>query len=87
MRYADNRIRIEFNCLNEKLIIRIEDDGPGFKDGEEVKVFERFYKGEKGETGLGLSITKTIIEGHGGRIRAENRISKGAIFILELLVC
>lgn len=65
-------------------MIRIEDDGPGFKGGEEDLVFERFYKGKKGETGLGLSITKAIIEGHGGRIRAENRITKGAVFTLEI---
>lgn len=84
LRYAENSIRIEYKAVNNNLVIRIEDDGPGFKQGEEDLVFERFYKGNKGETGLGLSITKAIIEGHGGRIRAENRITKGAVFILEI---
>jgi len=47
-------------------------------------VFERFYKGEKGGTGIGLAIVKAIIEGHGGTIKAKNIIPNGACFIMLL---
>jgi len=53
-------------------------------------VFERFYtRGPKGQafggnSGLGLSIARQIVEAHGGRVRAENRSEGGAIFTVVL---
>jgi two-component system sensor histidine kinase ChvG len=78
-----------------QVVVRIEDDGPGIAPGKQEKIFERFYSerpaGEKFGThsGLGLSICRQIVEGHGGRIRAENRIDAqgrvaGARFIVTL---
>jgi signal transduction histidine kinase len=46
-------------------------------------IFDRFYKGEKGHFGLGLSISKNIIEKLNGSIKAENSLT-GAKFIIEL---
>jgi len=63
--------------------ITISDDGPGFEAKDLPYIFERFYKGEKGNLGLGLSISKSVIEKHLGKIFAENSIS-GAIFTIEL---
>ena len=61
--------------------IIIEDEGPGFPDNAIDKVFDRFYT-ERPETeefgkhsGLGLSISKQIIEAHNGEILVENRIN------------
>ena len=59
--------------------VKIDDNGPGFPEGKEETIFDRFYserpEGEKFGThsGLGLSISKQIIEAHGGTITAENR--------------
>ena len=61
------------------VVATVEDDGPGLPPGKENAIFDRFYsqrpKGEKFGThsGLGLSISRQIIENHKGLIRAENR--------------
>lgn len=65
-----------------QVVVTFEDGGPGMKDPR--KVFDHFYTTKevgKG-TGLGLSITHAIVQGHGGRIAAENRSEGGARFIL-----
>ncbi|HYB10003.1 MAG TPA: stimulus-sensing domain-containing protein [Alphaproteobacteria bacterium] len=74
----------------------VEDEGPGLPEGKFETIFERFYSerpaGEKFGThsGLGLSISKQIVDVHGGTIRAENRRDaggrvRGARFIVRLL--
>jgi len=75
--------------------VKVEDEGPGLPEAKLEAVFERFYSerppGEAFGThsGLGLSISKQIVEAHGGSIRAENRRGragevKGARFIVTL---
>jgi two-component system sensor histidine kinase ChvG len=76
--------------------VRVEDNGPGLPEGKLEAVFERFYSerpsGEKFGThsGLGLSISRQIVEAHGGTLHAENRIDpvsrkvKGARFVVRL---
>lgn len=57
----------------------ISDDGDGIDKDDLPHVFERFYTGKKGNTGIGLALTKEIIKMHGGEIRARNntgRLSK-----------
>ena len=56
----------------------VDDDGPGIRPDALERIFERFYtdrphQGFGQNSGLGLSISKQIIEAHGGRIWAENR--------------
>lgn len=77
------------------VIVTVEDQGPGIPEGKEAAIFGRFYserpEGEKFGThsGLGLSISKTIVEGHRGQIYAENIVGddgrvKGARFVVLL---
>ena len=72
-------IHIAAERRGEFVVITIEDEGPGIPEGKLEAIFERFYSerpaGEKFGThsGLGLSISKQIVEAHRGTIRAENR--------------
>lgn len=83
IRYADTTILITSSIVTSSIILTISDDGPGFEPNEFSNVFERFYKGRKGKFGLGLSISKSIIEKHNGKISAKN-LESGAQFIIEL---
>lgn len=84
IRYANSNIILTAETVDSnKLKLTISDDGPGFDPNELKNIFERFYKGKKGNFGLGLSISKNVIEKHNGKITAKNSES-GAIFIIEL---
>lgn len=84
IRYADRVVKLELKTIDDSRIsISISDDGPGFKDSDLSNIFERFYKGKNGNFGLGLSISKNIIEKLNGKISAKNSAS-GALFIIEL---
>jgi signal transduction histidine kinase len=64
--------------------VTVEDSGPGFAQEDLARVFEQFYRGEEarsrktGGAGLGLAIAQAVIDGHGGKIWAENRPDGGA---------
>ena len=71
-------VRINCRRLKDEVEIVVDDDGPGIQPEALDKIFERFYtdRPEQGfgqNSGLGLSISKQIIEAHGGTIRVENR--------------
>ena len=72
LRYANSQIIIGCKSLDSNIIIYIEDDGEGINDGDLNHVFDRFYKGNKGKNGIGLSIVKSIIEKHNGNVYAQN---------------
>jgi two-component system sensor histidine kinase ChvG len=76
--HAGGRVRIFCRRARSEIEIVIDDDGPGIREDALEKIFERFYtdrphQGFGQNSGLGLSISKQIIEAHGGRIWAENR--------------
>ena len=68
----------------------VQDDGPGIPADALERVFERFYRVDKGRsqelggTGLGLSIVKHIVQAHGGRVWAESIPGKGSTFYFTL---
>lgn len=85
------RIALAARREGHEVVATVEDEGPGIPEGKLAAIFDRFYTerpaGEKFGThsGLGLSISKQIIEAHGGDIRAENRRDRsGARFIVRL---
>jgi signal transduction histidine kinase len=55
--------------------VTVADNGPGIPDDQKPLVFDRFQKGTTGKRGkgLGLFITRTLVEGYGGTIRADDR--------------
>src|SRR5262245_37861217 len=92
---ADGTVRVTCRRLRHQVEILVDDDGPGIRPDALERIFERFYtdRPERGfgqNSGLGLSISKQIVEAHGGRIWAENRISAkgsdvlGARFLVRL---
>jgi two-component system, OmpR family, sensor histidine kinase ChvG len=89
------RITLGAKRDGDDILITIEDQGPGIPEGKLEAIFDRFYTerpaGEKFGThsGLGLSISKQIVEAHGGTVTAENRYDAGgqvtgARFIVRL---
>ena len=85
-------IRISAHCPDENLLIVIEDDGPGFPEGEIKKVFDKFYRlthspvghNRVSGSGLGLSIVKGFVEAHNGTVELMNRLTGGARFVISL---
>ena len=73
------RITVSARGENGTVTIAVDDEGPGIKDEEASRLFERFYRSDQarstndGGSGLGLAIARWIVELHGGDIRAENR--------------
>ena len=96
---ANGTILLKASRTNGYVEVQVEDEGPGIPESKMTAIFDRFYterpKGEKFGThsGLGLSISKQIIEAHRGTIRAMNRYAEddpkkvlGARFIVRLPV-
>jgi two-component system, OmpR family, sensor histidine kinase ChvG len=88
-------IRIAAGRSGEEVVVTVSDEGPGIPEGKERAIFDRFYSerpaGEKFGThsGLGLSISRQIVEAHNGSIDARNRRSPdgrvlGAVFTVRL---
>jgi two-component system sensor histidine kinase ChvG len=77
------QVRVTCRRQRKEVEIIVDDDGPGIRPDAFEKIFERFYtdrphQGFGQNSGLGLSISKQIIEAHGGRIWAENRTGVAA---------
>jgi len=88
-------VRVVCRKLKDDIEIVVDDDGPGIPSDALQKIFERFYTDRPNQSfgqnsGLGLSISKQIVEAHGGRVWAENRMGSrdsrvlGARFIVRL---
>jgi len=79
---AGGKVRVTCRKLKDEVEIVVDDDGPGIPPDALQKIFERFYTDRPNQSfgqnsGLGLSISKQIIEAHGGRIWADNRTAAG----------
>jgi len=79
-------ITIMTETIDDQILVHIKDTGSGVDAEVMPRLFSKFVtKGQTGGTGLGLFISKSIVEAHGGRIWAENNIDrKGAMFTISL---
>jgi signal transduction histidine kinase len=64
----------------------VSDTGPGIPEHELFRVFEPFFSSKSDGLGMGLAISRTIIEAHGGRLWAENKTTGGTTFTFALPV-
>jgi two-component system phosphate regulon sensor histidine kinase PhoR len=83
-------VRLGGRAEGSGVAIEVADDGPGIPPEHLPRIFERFYRVDKGRsrdlggTGLGLSIAKHIVESHGGSIQAESRLGMGTRFLIRI---
>ncbi len=88
---AGGRIGISVNRIGETLKITVSDNGPGISPGELERIFDRFFQSERQPAsdlgaGIGLSLTKELVQLLGGRIEVESEEGKGALFNVWLPV-
>ena len=72
------------NSGDDKIKVTVEDSGRGLDGADPTKLFQAFYSTKQDGMGMGLSICRTIVEAHGGTIRALPKSPQGAIFQLDL---
>lgn len=78
-------IRISTCCNNDEFIlISVSDRGSGIAEDQQEAIFEPFFTSKKHGLGLGLPICRSIIEAHGGKLKANNNREGGATFTLTL---
>ncbi|SFR08837.1 sensor histidine kinase [Desulfoscipio geothermicus] len=79
LRYASSRVEVDAEAAGGGNVrVTVRDDGPGFT-GEDLRhLWDRFYKGPRGGSGLGLPIARAIVQEHGGDICARNAAVGGA---------
>lgn len=83
IRYAKSQIQIKVDKIGNKTQIKIFNDGQNISPEELPHIFERFFTGNKGNTGIGLSMAQDIIKRHKGEINVENK-TEGVEFIIEI---
>ena len=83
VRYARSALRLTCRADKRHVTIRIQDDGDGIAEEDLPHIFDRFYMGRSGKSGIGLALTREIIHLHRGTIRAYNG-ETGAVFEITL---
>ena len=85
VRYAHSQLHLTCRADKHHVTIRIQDDGDGIAAEDLPHIFDRFYMGKSGKSGIGLALTKEIVHLHRGTIRAYNG-ETGAVFEISIPV-
>lgn len=86
--YENRKIYINYNQNNMYTELKIEDNGTGIDAKDLPHIFERFYKGKNSSSdsvGIGLALSKSIIESNNGYIQVGSKLNKGTTFIIKYL--
>jgi signal transduction histidine kinase len=85
---AEGKVSVEVQDRDEKISVKVSDNGRGISANDLPHVFDRFYRADKSRstegTGLGLAITKKIIEAHHEHITVESHLDRGTTFHFDL---
>lgn len=75
----------DYDSVNQMAVIEVQDNGVGIPDQDRARIFEPFFstKGQRG-TGLGLAVTRKIVEEHGGQIQVISKVGQGTTIRLKL---
>ncbi len=92
IRYGKDGGQTKITCRDmlDKILVEVEDNGIGISKSDAPRVFERFYRTDKGRsreqggTGLGLAIVKHIVEGHGEHVSVRSELGVGSTFTFTL---
>lgn len=86
----NSTVDVRLRCFINRVVVMIRDHGPGIPKDKLETIFERYYRVRQDDQaspeglGLGLTISKRIVEGHGGKLYAHNSKDGGAEFVIEL---
>ena len=75
---------VRIGVLPDELVIHVIDTGPGIPADKHAEIFRPYVTGRKGGSGLGLAVTRRIVEEHGGRIDLYSEPGKGSDFVIRL---
>lgn len=92
IRYGKDGGQTKITCRDmlDKILVEVEDNGIGISKSDAPRVFERFYRTDKGRsreqggTGLGLAIVKHVVEGHGEHVSVRSELGVGSTFTFTL---
>jgi PAS domain S-box-containing protein len=83
------KVDVHANLMDDQIILRVSDNGPGIPPGEQTRIFDKFFRASNAPdsvqgSGLGLAIVKSIVESHRGRIWVESNLGQGTTFFVVL---
>lgn len=87
---AGGKVHVSWKQAAGRVVIQVQDTGPGIAHEHQQRIFQRFYRIDKarsrehGGTGLGLSIVKHLCQAFGGNISVQSQLGQGSLFIVEL---
>lgn len=89
-KYGDPPIEVRADVQRKRVVLRITDHGPGLSKADQLRIFDRFYRAgnllsrRTEGAGLGLAITRRIVEAQGGKVWVESAPGHGATFFIAL---
>lgn len=90
LKYSEDEVVVTLARGGSEVVVSVSDRGPGIARGEQPKLFERYYRGDaqRGREGLGLGlyISRMLVEAQGGRIWVESEVGQGSTFRFSLPV-
>jgi signal transduction histidine kinase len=88
IKYAEGSVRVTLDAVDSEVGIHVRDEGPGISPKVEMRLFDRFHRGDKSRStpgfGLGLAIAQSLVEAQRGRIEVESEMGVGSVFTVWL---
>ena len=88
VRTADGgAVRVQLHQREDRVLITVEDEGPGISEEDRSRIFEKFYQADRSRSGsgngLGLALVRRIVTLHGGDVTVESEPGRGALFTVD----